>query len=36
MLNYCDYFLGNFWKNLGDFLIPYLVTLFMGQLISQK
>ena len=27
MLNYCDYFLGNFWKNLGYFLIQHLVTL---------
>ena len=27
MLNYCDYFLGNFWKKLGYFLVQHLVTL---------
>ena len=27
MLNYCGYILSNFWENLGNFLIPHLVTL---------
>ena len=27
MLNYCGYYFGKYWKNLGYFLIQYLVTL---------
>ena len=27
MLNYCGYFLGNFWKTLGYFFIQHLITL---------
>ena len=35
MLNYCDYFLGNFWNNLGYFLIYHLVTLLMRQFLLR-
>ena len=27
MLNYCGYFLGNFWEKLVNFLIQHLITL---------
>ena len=33
MLNYCDYFLGNFWNNLGYFLIYHLVALSAANLL---
>ena len=36
MLNYCDYFLGNFWKNLGYFLIQHLVTLIIGEIRRKR
>ena len=29
-INYCGYFLGNFWENLGNFLFQHLVTLRDG------
>ena len=31
MLNYCGYFLGNFWNDFGSFLIYHLVTLNMSH-----
>ena len=34
MLKYCDYFLGNFWKKLGSFLIYHLVTL-VGSVVCK-
>ena len=36
MLNYCSYFLGNFWKKLGYFLIQHLVTLVTRNLIKTR
>ena len=36
MINYCGYFLGNYWKKLGYFLIQHLVTLRLNQFINTS
>ena len=36
VLSYCDYFLGNFWKKLGYFLIYHLIALIATGLLTME